>query len=148
MFHWWGVLLKKKMLKKGSWVKASVSFFLMNKFWDAKLNLKKKSLHCTVIQISCCICSYKKKKKFYVFVGLLPPSSNSGMVMLQMTASPCQQARAPSPNQRKQPNHKHPGSDPQRTRRSVEFPPPSDNTQVQTLPDYRFHISRGEILHF
>uniref|UniRef100_H3CYD3 R3H domain containing 1 n=1 Tax=Tetraodon nigroviridis TaxID=99883 RepID=H3CYD3_TETNG len=64
------------------------------------------------------------------YAGLLPPSSSSGMVMLQMTASPCQQARAPSPSQRKQPHHKQPGSDPQRPRRSAEFPPPSDNTQL------------------
>ncbi|XP_056883237.1 R3H domain-containing protein 1-like isoform X2 [Takifugu flavidus] len=67
------------------------------------------------------------------YAGLLPPTPNSGMVMLQMTASPCQQPRAPSPSQRKQPNHKHPGSDLQRTRRPVEFPPPSDITQ-SSLP--------------
>lgn len=68
-----------------------------------------------------------------MFAELLPPSSSSGMVMLQMTAPPCQQPRAPSPSQRKQPSHKQPGSDPQRPRRAVEFPPPPDGTQVHIL---------------
>lgn len=70
-----------------------------------------------------------------VCAGLLPPGPSSGMVMLQMTAPPCQQPRAPSPCQRKQPNHKHPGLEHQRSRRPAELPLPPDNTQVQTLPD-------------
>lgn len=67
------------------------------------------------------------------YAGLLPPGPSSGMVMLQMTAPPCQQPRAPSPCQRKQPNHKHPGAEHQRSRRPAELPPPPDNTQ-SSLP--------------
>ncbi|KAM9333948.1 R3H domain-containing protein 1 [Symphorus nematophorus] len=67
------------------------------------------------------------------YAGLLPPGPSSGMVMLQMTAPPCQQPRAPSPCQRKQPNHKHPGAEHQRGRRPAELPPPPDNTQ-SSLP--------------
>ncbi|KAI3365771.1 hypothetical protein L3Q82_000770 [Scortum barcoo] len=67
------------------------------------------------------------------YAGLLPPGPSSGMVMLQMTAPPCQQPRAPSPCQRKQPSHKHPGSEYQRSRRAAELPPPPDNTQ-SSLP--------------
>ncbi|XP_019111068.1 R3H domain-containing protein 1 isoform X6 [Larimichthys crocea] len=63
------------------------------------------------------------------YAGLLPPGPGSGMVMLQMTGPPCQQPRAPSPCQRKQPNHKHPGAEHQRGRRPAELPPPPDNTQ-------------------
>lgn len=63
------------------------------------------------------------------YAGLLPPAPGSGMVMLQMTAPSCQQPRAPSPCQRKQPSHKHPGSEHQRSRRPAELPPPPDNTQ-------------------
>ncbi|XP_019111070.1 R3H domain-containing protein 1 isoform X8 [Larimichthys crocea] len=64
------------------------------------------------------------------YAGLLPPGPGSGMVMLQMTGPPCQQPRAPSPCQRKQPNHKHPGAEHQRGRRPAELPPPPDNTQL------------------
>ncbi|XP_041822170.1 R3H domain-containing protein 1 isoform X2 [Chelmon rostratus] len=67
------------------------------------------------------------------YAGLLPPGPSSGMVMLQMTAPPCQQPRAPSPCQRKQPNYKHPGAEHQRSRRPAELPPPPDNTQ-SSLP--------------
>ncbi|KAL7369689.1 hypothetical protein ABVT39_005527 [Epinephelus coioides] len=67
------------------------------------------------------------------YAGLLPPAPSSGMVMLQMTAPSCQQPRAPSPCQRKQPSHKHPGSEHQRSRRPAELPPPPDNTQ-SSLP--------------
>lgn len=67
------------------------------------------------------------------YAGLLPPAPGSGMVMLQMTAPSCQQPRAPSPCQRKQPSHKHPGSEHQRSRRPAELPPPPDNTQ-SSLP--------------
>ncbi|KAM7375183.1 hypothetical protein PAMA_014326 [Pampus argenteus] len=63
------------------------------------------------------------------YAGLLPPAPGSGMVMLQMTAPPCQQPRAPSPCQRKQPGHKHPGPEHQRGRRPAELQPPPDNTQ-------------------
>lgn len=64
------------------------------------------------------------------YAGLLPPGPGSSMVMLQMTAPACQQPRAPSPCQRKQPSHKHPGPDYQRNRRPAELPPPPDNTQL------------------
>ncbi|XP_042368840.1 R3H domain-containing protein 1 isoform X7 [Plectropomus leopardus] len=64
------------------------------------------------------------------YAGLLPPAPGSGMVMLQMTAPSCQQPRAPSPCQRKQPSHKHPGPEHQRSRRPAELPPPPDNTQL------------------
>ncbi|XP_076579640.1 R3H domain-containing protein 1 isoform X4 [Chaetodon auriga] len=67
------------------------------------------------------------------YAGLLPPGPSSGMVMLQMTAPPCQQPRAPSPCQRKQPNYKHPGAEHQRSRRPADLPPPPDNTQ-SSLP--------------
>ncbi|XP_039997896.1 R3H domain-containing protein 1 isoform X2 [Xiphias gladius] len=67
------------------------------------------------------------------YAGLLPPAPGSGMVMLQMTAAPCQQPRAPSPCQRKQPSYKHPGPEHQRSRRPAELPPPQDNTQ-SSLP--------------
>lgn len=67
------------------------------------------------------------------YAGLLPPAPSSGMVMLQMTGPPCQQPRAPSPCQRKQPSHKHPGGEHQRGRRPAELPPPPDNTQ-SSLP--------------
>ncbi|XP_056226780.1 R3H domain-containing protein 1 isoform X4 [Seriola aureovittata] len=67
------------------------------------------------------------------YAGLLPPAPGSGMVMLQMTAGPCQQPRAPSPCQRKQPSYKHPGPENQRSRRPAELPPPPDNTQ-SSLP--------------
>ncbi|XP_030012199.1 R3H domain-containing protein 1 isoform X2 [Sphaeramia orbicularis] len=67
------------------------------------------------------------------YAGLLPPAPGSGMVMLQMTAPPCQQPRAPSPCQRKQPSHKHPGPEHQRSRRPAELPPPPDNPQ-SSLP--------------
>ncbi|XP_071320046.1 R3H domain-containing protein 1 isoform X3 [Trachinotus anak] len=66
------------------------------------------------------------------YAGLLPPAPGSGMVMLQMTAPPCQQPRAPSPCQRK-PSYKHPGPENQRSRRPPELPPPPDNTQ-SSLP--------------
>ncbi|XP_073318261.1 R3H domain-containing protein 1 isoform X5 [Pagrus major] len=64
------------------------------------------------------------------YAGLLPPGPSSSMVMLQMTAPPCQQPRAPSPCQRKQPNHKQAGAEHQRGRRPAELPPPPDNTQL------------------
>ncbi|KAK2856897.1 hypothetical protein Q5P01_005632 [Channa striata] len=67
------------------------------------------------------------------FAGLLPPAPSGGMVMLQMTAAPCQQPRAPSPCQRKQPSHKHPGPEHQRSHRPVELALPQDNTQ-SSLP--------------
>nr|XP_046237917.1 R3H domain-containing protein 1 isoform X2 [Scatophagus argus] len=68
------------------------------------------------------------------YAGLLPPGpSSSSMVMLQMTAPPCQQPRAPSPCQRKQPNHKHPGAEHQRSHRPAELPPLPDSTQ-SSLP--------------
>uniref|UniRef100_A0A7N8XVL3 R3H domain containing 1 n=1 Tax=Mastacembelus armatus TaxID=205130 RepID=A0A7N8XVL3_9TELE len=70
------------------------------------------------------------------YAGLLPPAPGSGMVMLQMTAPPCQQPRAPSPCQRKQPSHKHLGPEHQRSHRPAELPLPLDNTQVQTLPEH------------
>lgn len=70
----------------------------------------------------------------FMCAGLLPPAPGSGMVMLQMTAPPCQQPRAPSPCQRKQPNHKYSGPEHHRSRRPVELQLPLDNTQVQTLP--------------
>ncbi|XP_034464130.1 R3H domain-containing protein 1 isoform X3 [Hippoglossus hippoglossus] len=63
------------------------------------------------------------------YAGLLPPAPSSGMVMLQMTAPPCQQPRAPSPCQRKQPGYKHPGPENQRSRRPAELPPLPDITQ-------------------
>uniref|UniRef100_UPI003AACFAE7 R3H domain-containing protein 1-like n=1 Tax=Centroberyx gerrardi TaxID=166262 RepID=UPI003AACFAE7 len=63
--------------------------------------------------------------------GLLPPApgGGGGMVMLQMTAPPCQQPRASSPCQRKQPGHKHPGLEHQRSRRPADMPAPPDNSQ-------------------
>lgn len=67
------------------------------------------------------------------YAGLLPPAPSSGMVMLQMTAAPCQQPRAPSPCQRKPLSHKHLGPEHQRNRRPAELPPPPDNTQ-SSLP--------------
>ncbi|XP_026218260.1 R3H domain-containing protein 1-like isoform X2 [Anabas testudineus] len=67
------------------------------------------------------------------FAGLLPPAPGSGMVMLQMTAPPCQQPRAPSPCQRKPPSHKHPGPEHQRSHRPAELTVPVDNTQ-SSLP--------------
>nr|XP_019963771.1 PREDICTED: R3H domain-containing protein 1-like isoform X3 [Paralichthys olivaceus] len=67
------------------------------------------------------------------YAGLLPPAPSSGMVMLQMTAPPCQQPRAPSPCQRKQPGYKHPGPENQRSRRPAELPPLPDITQ-SSLP--------------
>ncbi|XP_032362668.1 R3H domain-containing protein 1 isoform X3 [Etheostoma spectabile] len=67
------------------------------------------------------------------YAGLLPPAHGSSMVMLQMTAPSCQQPRAPSPCQRKQPGHKHSGPEHQRSRRPAELPPPPDNTQ-SSLP--------------
>ncbi|XP_026157044.1 R3H domain-containing protein 1 isoform X3 [Mastacembelus armatus] len=67
------------------------------------------------------------------YAGLLPPAPGSGMVMLQMTAPPCQQPRAPSPCQRKQPSHKHLGPEHQRSHRPAELPLPLDNTQ-SSLP--------------
>ncbi|KAK5847523.1 hypothetical protein PBY51_016643 [Eleginops maclovinus] len=63
------------------------------------------------------------------YAGLLPPAPGGGMVMLQMTAPSCQQPRAPSPCQRKQPSHKHPGPEHQRSRRPAELLPPPENTQ-------------------
>ncbi|KAM4710770.1 R3H domain-containing protein 1 isoform 5-T6 [Anableps anableps] len=63
------------------------------------------------------------------YAGLLPPAPGGGMVMLQMTASPCQQPRAPSPCQRKQSNHKHSGPEQQRGRRPAELPQTPDNSQ-------------------
>ncbi|XP_040887991.1 R3H domain-containing protein 1-like isoform X5 [Toxotes jaculatrix] len=68
------------------------------------------------------------------YAGLLPPAPGSGMVMLQMTAAPCQQPRAPSPCQRKQPGYKHPGPEHQRSRRPAELPPPPDNNAQSSLP--------------
>ncbi|XP_040049710.2 R3H domain-containing protein 1 isoform X5 [Gasterosteus aculeatus] len=65
------------------------------------------------------------------YAGLLPPGG--GMVMLQMTAPSCQQPRAPSPCQRKQPGHKHPGPEHQRGRRPAELPAPPDGAQ-SSLP--------------
>ncbi|XP_047433027.1 R3H domain-containing protein 1 isoform X3 [Mugil cephalus] len=67
------------------------------------------------------------------YAGLLHPPPSSGMVMLQMAAPPCQQPRAPSPCQRKQPSHKHSGPEYQRSRRPAELPPHPDNTQ-SSLP--------------
>ncbi|XP_030602833.1 R3H domain-containing protein 1 isoform X4 [Archocentrus centrarchus] len=67
------------------------------------------------------------------YAGLLPPAPSSGMVMLQMTAAPCQQPRAPSPCQRKPLSHKHLGPEQQRNRRPAELPAPPDNTQ-SSLP--------------
>uniref|UniRef100_UPI0037E8D93B R3H domain-containing protein 1 isoform X2 n=1 Tax=Semicossyphus pulcher TaxID=241346 RepID=UPI0037E8D93B len=67
------------------------------------------------------------------YAGLLPPAPGGGMVMLQMTGPACQQPRAPSPCQRKQPSHKHPGPEHPRGRRPAELPPPPDNTQ-SSLP--------------
>ncbi|XP_059184296.1 R3H domain-containing protein 1-like [Centropristis striata] len=67
------------------------------------------------------------------YAGLLPPAPGGGMVMLQMTAPSCQQPRAPSPCQRKQPSHKHPGPENQRSRRPAELPAPPDSTQ-SSLP--------------
>ncbi|XP_069022512.1 LOW QUALITY PROTEIN: R3H domain-containing protein 1-like [Embiotoca jacksoni] len=71
------------------------------------------------------------------YAGLLPPGpggGGGGMVMLQMTAAPCQQPRAPSPCQRKQPGHKHSGAEHQRGRRLAELPAPADNTAQSSLP--------------
>lgn len=67
------------------------------------------------------------------YAGLLPPAPSSGMVMLQMTAAPCQQPRAPSPCQRKPLSHKHLGPEHQRNRRPAELPLLPDNTQ-SSLP--------------
>ncbi|KAM6892752.1 R3H domain-containing protein 1 isoform 1-T1 [Lycodopsis pacificus] len=68
------------------------------------------------------------------YAGLLPAApGGGGMVMLQMTAPSCQQPRAPSPCQRKQPAHKHPGTEHQRSRRPTELPAPPDSTQ-SSLP--------------
>ncbi|CAJ1087042.1 Hypothetical predicted protein [Xyrichtys novacula] len=67
------------------------------------------------------------------YTGLLPPAPGGGMVMLQMTGPPCQQPRAPSPCQRKQPSHKHQGPEHPRSRRPAELPPPPDSTQ-SSLP--------------
>ncbi|KAK5600338.1 hypothetical protein CRENBAI_026815 [Crenichthys baileyi] len=67
------------------------------------------------------------------YAGLLPPAPGGGMVMLQMAAPPCQQPRAPSPCQRKQPSHKHSGPEQQRGRRPAELPQTPDNTQ-SSLP--------------
>ncbi|XP_061914907.1 R3H domain-containing protein 1-like isoform X6 [Entelurus aequoreus] len=61
--------------------------------------------------------------------GLLPPPPGSGMMMLQIAAPPCQQPRAPSPCQQKQPSYKHLGLEHQRGHRPTERPPPPDNTQ-------------------
>uniref|UniRef100_A0A1A8JN06 R3H domain containing 1 n=1 Tax=Nothobranchius kuhntae TaxID=321403 RepID=A0A1A8JN06_NOTKU len=59
------------------------------------------------------------------YTGLLPPAPGSGVVMLQMSMPSCQQPRAPSPCQRKQPGHKHS----ERSRRPAELPPTPDNIQ-------------------
>ncbi|MEQ2269008.1 hypothetical protein XENORESO_020588 [Xenotaenia resolanae] len=67
------------------------------------------------------------------YAGLLPPAPGGGMVMLQMAAPPCQQPRAPSPCQRKQPSHKQSGPEQQRGRRPAELPQTPDNTQ-SSLP--------------
>ncbi|XP_061571452.1 R3H domain-containing protein 1-like isoform X3 [Cololabis saira] len=67
------------------------------------------------------------------YTGLLPTAPGGGMVMLQMTAPPCQQPRAPSPCQRKNPGHKQPGPDPPRGRRHAELPAPADSSQ-SSLP--------------
>ncbi|XP_035984279.1 R3H domain-containing protein 1 isoform X2 [Fundulus heteroclitus] len=70
------------------------------------------------------------------YAGLLQPAPGGGMVMLQMAAPPCQQPRAPSPCQRKQPSHKHSGAEQQqqqRGRRPAELPQTPDNTQ-SSLP--------------
>ncbi|XP_034408789.1 R3H domain-containing protein 1-like isoform X3 [Cyclopterus lumpus] len=67
------------------------------------------------------------------YAGLLPSGPGGGMVMLQMTAPSCQQPRAPSPCQRKQPGHKHPGPEHQRGRRLAELPAPADSAQ-SSLP--------------
>uniref|UniRef100_M4A0D5 R3H domain containing 1 n=1 Tax=Xiphophorus maculatus TaxID=8083 RepID=M4A0D5_XIPMA len=65
--------------------------------------------------------------------GLLPAAPGGGMVMLQMAAPPCQQPRAPSPCQRKQPSHKHSDQQQQRGRRPADVPQTPDNTQ-SSLP--------------
>ncbi|CAN9498091.1 unnamed protein product [Ophioblennius macclurei] len=68
------------------------------------------------------------------YAGLLPPTPSSGMMMLQITAASCQPPRDPSPCQRKQPVHKHPGPEHQSgPQRPLELPRPSDNTQ-SSLP--------------
>nr|XP_043870155.1 R3H domain-containing protein 1-like isoform X4 [Solea senegalensis] len=81
------------------------------------------------------------------YAGLLPAppggssSGGGGVVMLQMTAPSCQQPRAPSPCQRKQPGYKHPGNEHHRGRRPAELqlqpltlqPPPVDSAQ-SSLP--------------
>ncbi|XP_068447119.1 R3H domain-containing protein 1-like isoform X2 [Clinocottus analis] len=68
------------------------------------------------------------------YAGLLPSAPGGGMVMLQMTAPSCQQPRAPSPCQRKQPGYKHPGPEHQRGgRRLAELPAPPDSAQ-SSLP--------------
>lgn len=71
------------------------------------------------------------------YAGLLQPAPGGGMVMLQMTAPPCHQPRAPSPCQRKQPSHKHSGAEQQqqqqRGRRPAELAQNPDNTQ-SSLP--------------
>ncbi|KAM6958301.1 R3H domain-containing protein 1 isoform 2-T3 [Tautogolabrus adspersus] len=78
------------------------------------------------------------------YTGLLPPAPGSGMLMLQMTGPPCQQPRAPSPCQRKQPNHKHPGPEHPRSRRPAELPLPPDNTQSSLLSSPALAPSQGQ----
>ncbi|XP_014890339.1 R3H domain-containing protein 1-like isoform X8 [Poecilia latipinna] len=63
------------------------------------------------------------------YAGLLPAAPGGGMVMLQMAAPPCQQPRASSPCQRKQPSHKHSDQQQQRGRRPADVPQTPDNTQ-------------------
>ncbi|XP_043965912.1 R3H domain-containing protein 1-like isoform X10 [Gambusia affinis] len=67
------------------------------------------------------------------YAGLLPGAPGGGMVMLQMAAPSCQQPRAPSPCQRKQPSHKHSDQQQQRGRRPADVPQTPDNTQ-SSLP--------------
>uniref|UniRef100_A0A3B3Z4Q6 R3H domain containing 1 n=1 Tax=Poecilia mexicana TaxID=48701 RepID=A0A3B3Z4Q6_9TELE len=67
------------------------------------------------------------------YAGLLPAAPGGGMVMLQMAAPPCQQPRASSPCQRKQPSHKHSDQQQQRGRRPADVPQTPDNTQ-SSLP--------------
>ncbi|XP_056286895.1 R3H domain-containing protein 1 isoform X3 [Pseudoliparis swirei] len=87
------------------------------------------------------------------YAGLLPSGpggggGGGGMVMLQMTAPSCQQPRAPSPCQRKQPGHKHPGPEHQRGRRLAELPAPADGAQSSLPSPPALTPSAGQPLGF
>ncbi|XP_057675116.1 R3H domain-containing protein 1-like isoform X2 [Corythoichthys intestinalis] len=76
--------------------------------------------------------------------GLLPAAPGNGMVMLQMSAPPCQQPQASSPCQQKQPSHKHLHPEHPRTRRPTDHPPLPDNMQSSLLSSPPLTPSSGQ----